>query len=398
MKQLLGRGMPWLPLMLALLNIGAFVANYLGKPVLWDHKVYLRALQDLSTGLNPYRADAHDLFVYPPAVLDAFAAWPVPLFNAFLLALGLISLWSFWATWRPSNPQASHSTPLHERAIAWTCAIGFGGLGVFVFATGNVTPYLHFAVLASAHAWLVRQPHSTVRLLVFCGVLLLTTLVKPYFAAYAFVPMLLTRWQAGATLAGAVTLAMALATYAGYWLWDQPRMLQFLEAVHHQTQGKSDLGFAFFGLLHQAGCSTLTAGLVHAVLLGLLAWVCWRSALRLSRLGHTDQALALLCTLAVLANPRLKEYDLFPLVTLWLLTFWRRSALSDRALLACIALASVALPFKVLHLQRSTGWGAYLGEAKYWEFLAMLAMLITVMPSLAAIRHAPGQSEANSGA
>lgn len=397
MNKPLNRGMPWLALMLALVNIGAFVANYLGKPVLWDHKVYLRALQDLSAGLNPYRADAHDLFVYPPAVLDAFATWPTPLFNAFLLAAGLISLGAFWAAWRRPSQQASPNAAGHERTIAWTCAMGFGGLGVFVFATGNVTPYLHFAVLASAHAWLVQQPHKWSRLLGFCGLLLLATLVKPYFAAYALVPMLLTRWQARATLASVVTLVAALVIYAGYWVWDQTRMLQFLAAVQHQTQGKSDLGFAFFGLLHQAGWSTLAAGLAHTFILGLLAAVCWRAAPRLSQFGRRDQALALLCTLAILANPRLKEYDLFPLVTLWLLTFWRRSTLSDRTLLACIALASVALPFKVLHLQRGTHWGSYLGEAKYWEFLAMLAMLAATMPSLMAIRQTPNQNEAHSG-
>lgn len=398
MKQLLGRGTPWLALMLALLNIGAFVANYLGKPVFWDHKVCLRALHDLSAGLNPYRADAHDLFVYPPVVLDAFAGWPVPLFNAFLLAAGLTSLWSFWAAWRPSSQQASHSAGLHDRPFAWACAIGFGGLGVFVFATGNITPYLHFAVLASAHAWLVRQPQNLGCLLVFCGVLLVATLVKPYFAAYALVPILLTGWQAGATLASALNLVVALAIYAAYWVWDQGRMLQFLAAVQHQTQGKSDLGFAFFGLLHQAGWSTLTAGLVHAVAIALLASVCWYAVPRLSRSGCTDQALALLCTLAILANPRLKEYDLFPLVTLWLLAFWRRSTLSDRVLLVCIALASVALPFKVLHLQRDTTWGAYLGEAKYWEFLAMLTMLGAVIPSLMALRNTPDQNDAHNGA
>lgn len=39
------------------------------KNQLWDMGVYVRALNDLNIGLNPYRTDVGALFVYHPIIL-----------------------------------------------------------------------------------------------------------------------------------------------------------------------------------------------------------------------------------------------------------------------------------------------------------------------------------------
>ena len=42
------------------------------KNQLWDMGVYVRALNDFNTGLNPYRTDVGALFVYHPIILKSF--------------------------------------------------------------------------------------------------------------------------------------------------------------------------------------------------------------------------------------------------------------------------------------------------------------------------------------
>jgi hypothetical protein len=289
---------------------------------LWDLRVYAGAVQACQSGQSAYALSDGFLFVYPPFSVKLACALSPQALSAVLLSLYAVAVAAF--AW-----QLRHLS----RAVlleGWVAFFAMGALGVNALASGNVTVFMHMALCAvllaglgaehwGSHSSPVSQAsspgllHASPRISPwFWPLLALCALIKPYFLAYALVPVALKRSRAALLSAAAVMVLVA----GGWWL-DRvlhPQMFEeFLAALRAQTVQKGDMGLSLSSVL-----SWYHLGL-WGVPSHLLVWgglVALRLGLeRKSASSTTDQWLFWVVA-AIELNPRVKSYDLAVLMLL----------------------------------------------------------------------------------
>jgi hypothetical protein len=129
---------------------------------LWDISVYERAVVDYGRGVDPYRTDVMFPFVYHPLVLRLFAILSsvlplkVVLPALTLAALVWLSRELLGAAPRSGTAPLQSACETHEHvigpgrlALAIAAASGFGGIGAAALLSGNMSPLMHFALMAA---------------------------------------------------------------------------------------------------------------------------------------------------------------------------------------------------------------------------------------------------------
>jgi hypothetical protein len=329
--------------------------------VFWDISVYQRAVGDFGSGVDPYRTDVLFPFVYHPLVLRLLAVLGsvLPL-KVVLLVLTVAAI--VWlareliqpgVAGRPLVPTRDllpAGDVLADRSVisrgrflaAFVMAAAFGGVGTAACMSGNLAVLMHFTLMAA----LLRASRATggfFRLLPYC-LIVLFALVKPYFLLYLVVPvMLYERRVAG--LAGSMVVVLVFgAIWLSFQVYWPHEYAQFLANLRWHVLSRGDKGYSFFLVFGALTHKVLLALAMHA--LASVVMVSIVPLLFKQRYGRevpfVPQLLVLYLVLTV-ANPRMKDYDLFPALVGFFAVFWLLSRSASAIILAALALTVVPL-------------------------------------------------------
>jgi hypothetical protein len=284
----------------------------------WDISVYQRAVSDYTSGVDPYRTDVLFPFVYHPLVLRLLACIGavVPLTVVLpVLTLGAI-VWLarelMEATAKPSASGAAVSQTLGplQFAAAFVMAAAFGGVGAASCMSGNLANLMHFALMAALlHG--SRAPRLFFRLLPY-GLILLFALVKPYFMLYLAVPVMLYERRILALVRSAAVIALFGAIWLSFQVYWPQEYAQFLANLRWHILGRGDMGYTFFfvfgALTHKVPLALALHVLVSVLMIALVPLLFKQ---RFGRDVPFVPQLLVLYLVLTLANPRMKDYDLF---------------------------------------------------------------------------------------
>jgi len=320
----------------------------------WDTTVYERAVADLARGANPYRIDAGLPFVYHPLVLDVFA-WlnrVIPLGVA-LIALYVASVGWFafeLALWLRADASRSGSgaarlvdrSPWLRGCASVMAAAAFGGVGVTSTISGNLTVFMHFALIAAflrsgrRAGWMSKNMPL--------ALLLVFSIIKPYFLVYLLVP-LVTAWRGWRDLVrvGSVVVGFALSWWAVSRI-DPVAYGEFMETLKYQVLDRGDLGYSFFSILVHLMLNDRLALAIHAVVsLSLLALVTVAFAGEKPPPDRLGRVFFILYMVLTLTNPRMKEYDFFPGLVCFFIFLRATSKSAEWIILAGLCVSSIPL-------------------------------------------------------
>lgn len=342
----------WLIAGLSVITLAVFVGPWhrlLG--FFWDISVYERAVADYSSGIDPYRRNVRFPFVYHPLVLRGFARLE-SLISLELLLPALTCAAMAWlyaeflrASRKQSTERRTHGglyTDIEPSRIGlgFLAAAGFGGIGVPALMSGNLSPLMHFALMAA----LLRGGNATggfSRHLPY-GLIFLFALVKPYLLIYLAVPVLLYDRRAHALTCS----ALIVASYALTWmclkaLWPA-EYSSFIANLSWHVLGRGDIGYSFFYVFVSLTRKLPLALELHCVVsLLLITLVLLLFAQRYGRRAPFVPRLMLLYLALTLANPRMKDYDLFPALVGFFTVFELIVARAAAITLAGLLLASI---------------------------------------------------------
>jgi hypothetical protein len=206
------------------------------------------------------------------------------------------------------------------KILAVVAASAFGGIAVPVLLSGNITAFLHFALIAA----LLRSKRivSIGATLAPYALLCLFLVIKPYFLPYLALPVLFAANRKTALVYSAAAVGVAAAGWFSFD-WIRPTEYNhFIQALRHATLGQGDLGYSFFGFFNRLTYNYVLALALHGVACVLL--LAGVSLLLTQKYGHDGAFvpwLFVIYFLLTLANPRMKDYDLFPALIGLLLVF-----------------------------------------------------------------------------
>ena len=313
----------WLAIATAsLLGLAVFAYRGTRHGVLWDLSVYHRAVLDYLQNVDPYRTDVYFPLVYHPLVLRLLVLLNgiAPL-KISLLALELLSFaWFAFELLRAPVPLEGHGDGPESRILAVLAASAFGGIAIPVLLSGNITAFLHFALIAS----LLRSKRVVSLGATWApyGLLCLFIVIKPYFLAYlALLVLLAANRKTALMYSTAVAGVAAVGWFSFDWL-RPAEYARFIQALQHATLGKGDLGYSFFGFFNTLTYNYPLSLALHGVAcVLLLAAVLFLLAHKYGRQGAFVPWLFVIYFVLTLANPRMKDYDLFPALIGLLLLF-----------------------------------------------------------------------------
>jgi hypothetical protein len=348
--------------MLSVVLCSAYLMHALSSRCGLDLATYVRATDDLRRGLDPYRLDVELRFVYHPLVLMLMRALDVIDLRGVMLASYCASALGCVRALR--GVLGARTLPVI--GLAFAC----GGAGVWSVTTGNLTAFMHLALLAL----LFTPSRAGTRL--FWVVLAALVVIKPYFLAYGLVPVVierdhmrqLRRWLIVAISCSALMLLTWLAAPA----WTS----RFLRALFLQTLGSGNLGMSFFGLVLRVLRDRIWIALVvHvACALSVLSVAVTYCITRPQRFVQPSASIGVLYFALTWANPRMMVYDLFPA----LLALGTVLALEvpEYALHATLALCVSAVP--LLHHSFGVDMGVTLQSEALWQTVASCYLTVVL--------------------
>ena len=352
----------WLLAGLSAVSLAIFASRWarmLG--FLWDISVYERAVADYDRGVDPYRTDVMFPFVYHPLVLRLFAFLSsiLPL-KVLLPALTLAAL--VWLSLELLDPVASSgTTPLQsarepqervigprQLALAIAVASGFGGIGAAALLSGNMSPLMHFALMAALLRG-GRAPSAFWSYLPFM-LILLFALIKPYFLIFLAAPVLLYQRRMIALGWALAVVALFSAIWFSFQMYWPAEYSQFIANLRGHILGRGDLGYTFFYVFGAITHKPMLALELHTIVsLLLIALVPLLFAKKYGRTIPFAPQLLVLYLMLTLANPRMKDYDLFPALVGFcavsgMLSKWATQITFAGLLLSLVPLLSWAFP------------------------------------------------------
>jgi hypothetical protein len=352
----------WLIAVLSAVSVAVFASRWarmLG--FLWDISVYERAVADYGRGMDPYRTDVMFPFVYHPLVLRLFAMLSsvLPL-KVVLPALTLAALvwlsrelldavaWSGTAPSQSARETQEHIIGPWQLALAIAAASGFGGIGAPALLSGNMSPLMHFALMAA----LLRgaRAHGT-----FCRhlpyvLILLFALIKPYFLIFLAAPVLLYERRMVAVGWALAVAALFTAIWLSFQIYWTAEYAHFIAILRWHILGRGDIGYTFFYVFGAITHKPLLALELHTIVsLLLIALVPLLFAKKYGRAIPFAPQLLVLYLMLTLANPRMKDYDLFPALVGFfavsgMLSKWATQITLAGLLLSLVPLLSWAFP------------------------------------------------------
>jgi hypothetical protein len=325
--------------------------------VFWDTAVYERAAVDYASGANPWRTDALFPFVYHPLILRvlAFLNGLVPL-RLLLPALTLaVLVWVSRELTRASrsDPNPGPADSGQPRIIdpvqflfALAVAGAFGGIGVPALMSGNLAPLLSFSLVAALLRG--RYPTGVFSRYLPYATIPLFALIKPYLLLFLAVPVMLYERRVIALVFGSVVVALFGAIWISFGRCWPDEYAQFLAHLRGATLGRGDLGYTFFHVFGALTHNVLLALVLHTVVVVLLLALV-QQFFKQKYAGREAPFLPhflVLYLVLTLANPRMKEYDLFPALVGFFAVFGALSRWS--AYLTLAALLPTVFPLTVV--------------------------------------------------
>lgn len=258
---------------------------------LWDFRVYLRARENYFETGNPYYEAESLRFIYPPSASSIFYLINESmLFGSFVFALNG-ALWIMTA-------YLFCRTRFEFLVVIPPLFILFGMQGWVAILTGNIACLLYF--VAAVVSFLYH--HKAISTVVFAGVILLLTLIKPFYAEF-----LIFIWLAhGIRHFLFVSLAVVFAFFAINILFYPSLFEHFLSALQVDRYDTEIYGITLFSHISSFGFSSAFSIIPQFFLLGLMFAV---FLLRLPFLKR-DQQFLMMFILAVFINPKHITYDL----------------------------------------------------------------------------------------
>jgi hypothetical protein len=228
-------------------------------------------------------------------------------------------------------------------AAAFVMAAAFGGVGAPALMSGNLAPTMDFALMAALLRGR-RDPGALSRYLPY-ALILLFALVKPYFLLFLAAPVILYERRVVALLCGVIVTAMFAAIWLSFQAYWPSEYAQFLANLRWHILGRGDLGYTFFyvfGALTRKVDLALTLHVFVSLLLLALVPMLFARKYGPAKAPFVPQLMVLHLALT-LANPRMKDYDLFPALVGFFAVFGLLSRASERIILAGLSLAAVPL-------------------------------------------------------
>jgi hypothetical protein len=308
--------------------------------ILWDISVYNRAVADYGRGVDPYRTGEMFPFMYHPLVLRLLALLARLVHLRVLLpALTITAL-----VWLCRELMRAGVASSPTRLLAVTAVAGaFGGLGAPALLSGNLAPLMHFSLLAALlHGDRVRG--SLARLAPYV-LILVFALIKPYFLIFLAAPVLFAADRRLAlACAGTVIMLFAIVWMgSAVYVWPD----EYARSLHNlqwHILGRRDVGYTFFFVFSALTPNVSRALELHALVAVLLiALVPLLFAKRFGPEPPRAPRLLLLYLVLTLANPRMKDYDLFPALVGFFAVFEALSPWAAPLTLVALALTNFPL-------------------------------------------------------
>ena len=355
---------PWTRILLYALATATFLFAAIGNwkyfGGFWDARIYRAAVNGYLHGVNPYALmPGMDLFLYPPVFLGAALALSkvlpsfIPGWSIYIAAYvaAVLGIW-FCVAW------AYLRKGWMGFFAATAClALAPNAAPIVAVLTGNFSVLCYGALLLAALAGLRRR-----QWLPFYAVLLCCALVKPPFLLMLALPLFIGRKQLARVVA---TSGVVVVGYAAQRALFPQLFAGFRTALIRGSVAGGDIGYSVFGLVFKA-IERHGSRLVALAYVAHLACVIVAAAvlLLIRKRCHPDawnrDWLSLLLVAIVLANPRMKDYDVIIAIVpaAWLLWRARQSAPALAAMIVCL------LPVPLVSV---------VGHTTVAEFLLLLA-------------------------
>lgn len=330
------RLLDWLAAALCVLTLAAF--SHLWWKLLgffWDISVYERAATDYSHGIDAYRRGLRFPFVYHPLILRVLAQLQALISLEVLLPVLTLAAtaWLFI--------ELVHGKRLDPTRVGlgFLTAAGFGGIGAPALMSGNLSPLMHLALMAA----LLRSTRAAGTFLRYLpyGLIFSFALVKPYMLIYLVVPLLYER-RVIALACSALVLALFALTWLSFMAHWPGEYASFVANLSSYALGNGDLGYSFFYVFLSLTRKLQLALTLHAVAsLLLIGLVPLLFAQKYGRQAPAVPQLMLMYLVLTIANPRMKDYDLFPALIGFFTVFGLVSSRASYITLAGLLLASI---------------------------------------------------------
>lgn len=302
--------------------------------LLWDSNVFAAAGRMVAQGLNPYLAPVID----NPSPLPFISA---PQVAIVLGGLAHVMGPALYALLTLCHIAALILTPLilsrlflgkdwKDAALGYGLfACGLGAFGVTTIIAGNFGATLYLAIFAALIPGLREN-----KWLYFHIAVAIAAQVKPPYVLLWIVPILVNGWSWKQVRASTIAGAAALVPFVAAYLIDAAYFNDWLGALSRQV-ASGDYGFSAYGGVIRFDKSLQDSDLpmiVHAL-------VCVSIFVFVQRDKTTGGLKAsALVAFALLANPRMKEYDIafaaIPVASLYLAAFAPAGADAQRRALA----------------------------------------------------------------
>jgi len=284
----------------------AFEQHSFYQVVLWDSQVFVNAGAAVAEGRDPY------IF---PAITVPFEQ---PFFSAPAVAATLGLLYSIFGPGLEFLLKLGHLAavilaPLiltrtfigrSGSAAAWgygLFAAGIGGYGVTTIIAGNFGALLYLAIFAAMARGL-----SAGKWFWFHVALAVAVQVKPPYGLFWLVPILTNGWSWRQALHAAAAVAAAAAVFLVSYLLNPAMFREWLEALIRGVEGANDVGYSVYGATRRVIGMNADSILPQVLHVGMCA-----ALFVFLLLDKTKGAMkaAALVAFAILANPRMKGYD-----------------------------------------------------------------------------------------
>ena len=313
-----------------------------------DFRIYKRAIFDHLHGESAYRTDVQQhLFIYNPIVLhflafiESFLSITVFLGGFYLLtSLGFYAeIYKCFQLLHTKNTQPDRNKSL-DFIVIFVSALAFGDIGIGCFVTGNLTLYLHFALIAVLLKFC--RTGFPVYSYAFIGLVIVFSVIKPYFLTYMAVLFLIYKSKKNSLITAFIMIALFSIAWIASMQFFPEEYQAFLAALNKQTLTGHDIGYSFFAVFKKAGMSDLLSLAIHALISVLLLII---AGLYLPKAyGFVDNLYArlfILYPVLTLINPRMKEYDLYPALICFLIFLYQVTEKDKRIMLAGLLVSLV---------------------------------------------------------
>lgn len=258
---------------------------------LWDFRVYLRASEHFFETGNPYYEAESLRFIYPPTA--SFVFYLIndnAFFGSFVFAFNG-ALWVMTAC-------LFCRSRLENSVVIPALFILFGMQGWVAVLTGNIACLLYFVAAVAS----LMYHNKLIATSAFAVVILLLTLVKPFYAEF-----LIFIWLAyGMWRFLAVSLVVVSAFFAINMIFYPVLFEHFLSALQFDRYDTEIYGITLFSHISSFGFNSAISVVLQLLLIGILFGL---FVLRLPSLRY-DQQFLILFILAVFINPKHITYDL----------------------------------------------------------------------------------------